>query len=136
MHRALFVMLAAGLCAGEPARAASVSRQDVPLSEVMEKTARNPRLQASIRWQLWRAKRTRSDIACSGQQLDSRWIVLGGVHVGPYECAIGSRTVFITATHAYHDAQGRKLSATDPELFVRAARVTESSFRWRWSRTR
>ncbi len=105
---------------------------DVPLTEVLNATSRNAALYTSIRLQLWRSKVALADVACQGHRFDSSWARLVGTHFGPYECPIGKRTVFITATQSYYDDRGRKLMAVDPALPSKAARIAETNFKWRW----
>ena len=134
MTRALIAFLLAALGMGEPARASNTV--DIPLDHVLAAVARNPGLHASIRLQLWRAKLARADVNCRGLRLDSAWTMLAGRTIGPYECPLGTRTVFITATQSYFDAEGRRLRATDPDLLGKAAKVIETHFKWQWRRTR
>lgn len=106
--------------------------REVPLDDVLKIASRNAALYASIRLQVWRANMSRADVVCRAHRFAGTWAKLGGVPFGPYECSIGKRTIFITATQSYYDDRGRQLSATDPGLSVNAARMSETNFKWRW----
>lgn len=132
MRRVSIAILLLGCWLSGPTQAEDQPATDVPLAEVLSVASRNAALYASIRLQLWRAKLTREDVVCRGHRFDGTWILLSGKKFGPYQCPIGGRTIFITATQSYYDAQGRKLLATDPGLMSKAARIAETNFKWRW----
>ena len=135
MHRLAVIGVLCGLMS--VGGAAHAQTQQIALTEVMASTARNPALGASIRLQLWRAKLSREDVMCSGHRFDSGWTRLAGTRFGPYECRIGTRSIYITATQSFYDGQGRKLLATDPDPITgRATEMVETNFKWTWSRLR
>ena len=109
---------------------------DIPLTEVLSATSRNPALGAAIRVQLWRTGLSRSEVMCQGHRLDSQWAHLDGALAGPYSCRIGVRAIFITSTQTFYDVAGRKLIATDADFVQKAARIVETNFRWRWRNVR
>jgi len=132
MRFLLVALLLIGLGLGKPLRAAEPATNDVALADVLRITQRNAALYSSLRLQLWRARLASTDIVCRGHRFDGNWAQLTGKPFGPYECPIGQRTVFITATQSYYDARGRKLLAVDPALPSKAVRIAETNFKWRW----
>lgn len=103
------------------------------LGDVLLRARINASLQLQIRLQLHRAKLKREDVWCRAAVFEARWVHLAGQLVSPYICPIGRRTLFLTGTYAFTDARGNKLVGSDPDLPVKAVRVTESRFKWRWS---
>jgi hypothetical protein len=130
MRSALIALLFAGF--GFMGAVSAAEPYDVPLDNVLKVASRNAALYSSIRLQLWRANVGRADVVCRGHRFDSTWSQLSGAQFGPYECPIGKRTIFITATQSYYDDRGRKLQAIDPTLPTKAVRIAETNFKWRW----
>lgn len=105
----------------------------LPLTEVLARARANASLQLQIRLQLHRAELRREDVICRATVFDPKWSQLSGQSVGPYTCPIGRRTLFLTGTFVFADARGQKLAATDADLQSRAAKVSETRFKWHWT---
>ena len=130
MRSALIALVLTGF--GFVGAVSAAEPHDVPLDSVLKIASRNAGLSSSIRLQLWRANVGRADVVCRGHRFDGTWSKLSGAQFGPYECPIGKRTIFITATQSYYDDRGRKLQAIDPALPMKAVRIAETNFKWRW----
>jgi len=105
----------------------------LPLTEVLARARANASLQLQIRLQLHRAELKREDVICRATVFDPKWSQLSGQSIGPYTCPIGRRTLFLTGTFVFADARGQKLAATDADLQTRAAKVSETRFKWHWT---
>jgi hypothetical protein len=105
---------------------------NLPLADVLDLAKPYPNLILQVRLQLVRANLKRDQVACAASRFGAQWTNLGGARLAPYQCAIGKRTLAITANQIYFDRNGRKVSAGDPELMKKAAKVKENGLAWRW----
>lgn len=136
MRRAAILLLAL-LLSGAVAQA-RVSTPGVtgggslPLAEVLELAKPYPNLVMQVRLQLVRANVKREQVVCTADRFGPQWTALGGARLAPYACAIGKRTVVITASQSYFDRNGRKVKPGDPDLSLKAARLKETGLKWQW----
>lgn len=136
MRRAAILLLAL-LLSGAVAQA-RVSTPGVtgggslPLAEVLELAKPYPNLVMQVRLQLVRANVKREQVVCTADRFGPQWTALGGARLAPYACAIGKRTVVITASQSYFDRNGRKVKPGDPDLTLKAARLKETGLKWQW----
>lgn len=104
----------------------------LPLADVLEVAKPYPNLILQVRLQLVRANLKRDQVVCAARRFGPEWPALGGGRLAPYECAIGKRTLVVTATQIYFDRNGRKVSASDADLARKAARLKENGLTWSW----
>jgi hypothetical protein len=104
----------------------------LPLADVLEIAKPYPNLTLQVRLQLVRANVKRDQVVCTGGRFGQRWATLNGARLAPYECAIGKRTLVVTANQTFFDKNGRKLTAADPALPVKATKVKETGLAWKW----
>jgi hypothetical protein len=104
----------------------------LPLAEVIDLAKPYPNLVLQVRLQLVRANLKREQVMCSGTRFGSQWTNLGGTRLAPYECAIGKRTLVVTANQTYLDRNGRKVKPEDPDIVRKAAKVRETGLTWKW----
>jgi hypothetical protein len=131
---AAVVTVMAAIVFTEPARAQLAPNQGgtLPLSEVLDIAKPYPNLTTQVRLRLIASNTTRETITCTGQRLSNTWTALSGARIAPYVCAIGKRTLTVTAEQIYYDKAGYKLKPTDPALATKAAKVVESRLKWSW----
>ena len=132
LRSVLALMAATATVTASAQPGAGVASDTLLLTEVMQAAKPYPNLVTQIRLQLVRANLKADKVACSAERFDTKWTTLGGARVGPYTCAIGKRTLTIETARSYRDQRGAKLKPTDPELPVKAAKVTEAGFKWVW----
>jgi hypothetical protein len=102
------------------------------LTSVLANARGAPRLKIETRLRLLAAKQKVEDVTCATRRYASSWTGLGGTVFAPYECPVGGKILFITARQTYYDAAGRRLAPSDPDLMAKAAKVTQTNFKWRW----
>ncbi len=105
----------------------------LPLTDVISLASKYPNLVQQIRLQLLAAGLDKRKVTCTAERYSNQWVKLGGARVGPYECAIGKRTLRITTAATYYDRNGHRLKGDDVALPAKAARLVESGFKWTWN---
>ena len=103
-----------------------------PLAEILDLAKPYPNLLVEVRLQLLRAGLKREQVSCASERLDGAWTALANRRTAPYACPIGKRTLHIQATPQYYDSKGRRLELRDKELAGKAARLTETHWKWQW----
>jgi hypothetical protein len=136
MHRLLSLLfcmtLAASAAQAKVATPGLAEGGNLPLADILDIAKPYPNLTLQVRLQLVRANLRRDQVACTGSRFGNEWTNLGGARLAPYACPIGKRTLAITANQIYFDKNGRKVSAGDPDLMKKAAKVKENGLVWRW----
>ena len=123
---------AIGLCFLAPPALALDADDRLPLTDVLAIAKPYPNLVNQIRLELVRAGATMDKIVCTGRLLPADWPALGGKRIAPYDCAIGRRTLHVTAQAQYYDRNGHRLEPGAPGLSAKAAKVVETRLTWRW----
>jgi len=104
----------------------------VPLDHVLELARPYPNLVVQIRLQLVRAGLKREQVTCTAEPVPPRWSGLQGRGIAPYTCPIGKQRLTITATTAFLDVSGRRITSAEPAQAARATEVRETGLKWRW----
>lgn len=135
MRRVCLVGIA--LLAAAPAAAFDTDKLgqggSLPLSDIDALISQSAALKQEVSTALTAAKKPASDIICSGNRFPNQWVNLGGLRAAPYTCEFAGKWLIIEADTRVTDKAGHGYDTITPAAMKKAAKVTETNPKWKWT---